>query len=221
MKRTILSIALTSILAACGSAGSDAQPEALTHQPAQEQQAEQPKLPETSLLPTTLAEAEKAPEASPEVKPEPEQPKVDVMKESEYLDPMSDQTGTPYEAPKAEESPVPECQPKCRRIGESLKLELAAEMGHGMDAWIKKDVERCIADTVETFRQQTETNRAQSSLMCLGQAYGYWAIVNGIAGTGGSPRQCLEKGYCGYMFKQYDLTADPMFQPTNGLDSGL
>ena len=233
MKRTILSIALTSILAACGSAGSDAQPEALTHQPAQEQQAEQPKLPETSLLPTTLAEAEKAPEASPEVKPEPEQPKVDVMKESEYLDPMSDQTGTPFEAPKAEESPVPEWQLKFlnmgvaravaeyRMIGESLKLELAAEMGHGMDAWIKKDVERCIADTVETFRQQTETNRAQSSLMCLGQAYGYWAIVNGIAGTGGSPRQCLEKGYCGYMFKQYDLTADPMFQPTNGLDSGL
>jgi hypothetical protein len=28
----------------------------------------------------------------------------------------------------------------------------------------------------------------------------------------------MERGYCGYMFKQYDQTADPVFQPTNGLD---
>ena len=235
MKRTILSIALTSVLAACGSAGSDsAQPSAPeASQPAQVQQAEQPKLPETSLPPTTLHEAEKAPEVVPEVKPEPQpepQPKIDVMKESDHLDPMSDQTGTPFEAPKAEEVPVPEWQQKFlnmgvaravaeyRMIGESIKLELVAEMGDGVDAWIKKDVERCLADTVETFRHQTETNKVQSSLMCTGQAYGYWAIVNGVAGTEGSPRQCLEKGYCGYMFKQYDMTADPAFNPTSGLD---
>ena len=233
MNRTIISLALTSLLAACGSAGSDSAQPQVAEQPAQVQQAEQPKLPETSLPPTTLVEPEKAPEAAPEVKPEPEQPKVDAMKESEYLDPMSDTTGTPFEAPKAEEEPVPEWQQKFlnmgiaravieyRMVGESLKLELAAEMGHGVDAWIKKDVERCIADTVETFRQQTETNKAQSTLMCTGQAYGYWAIVNGTSGTEGSPRQCLEKGYCGYMFRQYDLTADPVFSPTNGLDSGF
>lgn len=231
MKRTILSIALTSLLAACGSAGGDVQPATpAVQQTEQVQQSEQPKLPETSLPPTTLAEPEKATEAAPEVKPEPETPKVDAMKESGYLDPMSDATGTPFEAPKAEEEPVPEWQQKFlnlgvaravveyRMVGESLKLELAAEMGHGVDAWIKKDVERCLADTVETFRHQTETNKAQSTLMCTGQAYGYWAIVNGTSGTEGSPRQCLEKGYCGYMFKQYDLTADPAFQPTNGLD---
>lgn len=230
MKRTILSLALTSILAACGSAGSDAQPAAHTgEQPTQAQQVEQPKLPETSLPPTTLVEAEKAPEVKPQ--PEPEQPRIDVMKESEFLDPMSDQSGTPFEAPKAEEEPVPEWKLKFlnlgvaravaeyRMIGEGLRQELAAEMGAGVDAWIKADVERCLADTVETFRHQTETNKAQSEAMCTGQAYGYWAIVNGTAGTEGSPRQCLEKGYCGYMFKQYDLTADPAFQPTNGLDS--
>lgn len=231
MKRTILTIALTSLLAACGSAGSDAQPAApVARGPAQEQQAGQPKLPETSLPPTTLAEPEKAPEVAPEVTPEPEQPKVDVMKESDYLDPTSGQAGTPFKAPEAEEEPVAEWQKKFlnlgvaravaeyRMVGESLKLELAAEMGHGVDAWIKKDVERCLADTVETFRQQTETNKAQSTLMCTGQAYGYWALVNGTSGTEGTPRQCLEKGYCGYMFKQYDLTADPVFAPTNGLD---
>ena len=230
MKRTILSIALTSILAACGSAGSDAQHAAqVIEQPEQARQAEQPKLPETSLPPTTLVEVEKAYESTPEVTTE--QPKIDVMKESEYLDPMSDQSGTPFEPPKAEEQPVPEWQQKFlnlgvaravaeyRMMGEQLKFELAAEMGDGVDAWIKKDVERCIANTVETFRNQTETNKAQSLAMCTGQAYGYWAIVNGTAGTEGAPRQCLEKGYCGYMFKQYDLTADPVFVPTNGLDS--
>lgn len=233
MKRTILAIALTSLLAACGSAGSDAQPPApVAQDPAQAQQAEQPKLPETSLPPTTLPEVEKTPEVAPEVKPEPkpEAPKVDVMKESDHLDPMSNTTGTPFKAPQAEEEPVPEWQQKFlnlgvaravaeyRMVGESLRQELAAEMGGGVDAWINKDVERCIADTIETFRHQTETNKTQSKLMCTGQAYGYWAIVNGTAGTEGSPRQCLEKGYCGYMFKQYDLTADPVFQPTNGLD---
>lgn len=232
MKRTILTIALTSLLAACGSAGSDAQPAApVAQDPAQEQQAEQPKLPETSLPPTTLAESEKAPEVvAPEVTPEPEQPKIDVMKESDYLDPMSDATGTPFEAPKAEEEPVPAWQLKFlnmgvaravaeyRMTGESLKLELATEMGAGVDAWIKTDVERCLADTVDTFRHQTEVNTAQSTLMCTGQAYGYWAIMNGTAGTEGTPRQCLERGYCGYMFKQYDIATDPVFQPTNGLD---
>lgn len=232
MKRTILSLALTSLLAACGSAGGDAQPEPQVSQPALGLQSEQPKLPETSMPPTTLVEPEKAPEVAPEVAPK--QPKIDVMKESEYLDPMSDATGTPFEAPEAKEEPVPTWVQKFlnlgvvravteyRMIGESLKLELAAEMGAGVDAWIKKDVERCIADTVETFRQQTETNKAQSEAMCTGQAYGYWAIVNGTSGTEGSPRQCLEKGYCGYMFKQYDLTADPVFaNPMNGLDTGV
>lgn len=233
MKRTILAIALTSILAACGSAGSDAQSvNTQAEQPAQVRQAEQPKLPETSLPPTTLAEVEKAPEvAAPEAAPEPERPKIDVMKESDYLDPVSDQSGTPFEAPKAEEAEVPAWQLKFlnlgvaravaeyRMIGESLKLELATEMGAGVDTWIKTDVERCLADTVETFRHQTETNKAQSTLMCTGQAYGYWALVNGTSGTEGTPRQCLEKGYCGYMFRQYDLTADPVFAPMNGLDS--
>lgn len=236
MKRTTLSLALASLLAACGSAGSDAQPvTSVAEQPAQARQAEQPKLPETTLPPTTLAEPDKTPEVTPEVKPEPqpepETPKTDVMKESGYLDPMSDTTGTPFKAPEAGEEPVAEWQQKFlnlgvaravveyRMIGESLKLELAAEMVHGVDAWIKTDVDRCLADTVDTFRQQTETNKAQSTLMCTGQAYGYWAIVNGTSGTEGTPRQCLEKGYCGYMFKQYDLTTDPVFNPTNGLDT--
>ena len=230
MKRTILSLVLSSVLAACGSAGSDAQSlPPVAEQPSQAQQVEQPKLPETSLPPTALTEVEKAPEVTPEFTPE--QPKIDAMKESDHLDPVSDATGTPFEAPKAEEEPVPTWVQKFlnlgvaravveyRMIGESLKLDLAAEMGAGVDAWIKKDVERCIADTVETFRHQTETSKAQSGAMCTGQAYGYWAIVNGTSGTEGSPRQCLEKGYCGYMFKQYDLTADPVFQPTNGLDA--
>lgn len=233
MKHTILSLALTSVLAACGSAGSDAQSAPTVSQPTQAQQGEQPKPPETSLPPTTLTESEKATETvRPEVEPETESPKIDVMKESDYLDPMSDATGTPFKAPQVEGESVPEWQLKFlnlgvartvaeyRMIGESLKTELAAEMGAGVDAWIKKDVERCLADTVETFRHQTETNKAQSSAMCTGQAYGYWAIVNGTSGTEGSPRQCLEKGYCGYMFKQYDLTADPVFtNPMNGLDT--
>lgn len=193
MKRTILSIALTSILAACGS-GSDAQPVA----PEQQQ----------------------------------EQPKLDPIKESEYLDPMSGQSGIPFEAPKVEEAPVGEWDIKFlnqgvaraileyKMVGEPLKAELAVEMGEGVDAWIKKDVERCIAGTMPNVVNE-EKRAPLVRLVCTGQAYGYWALVNGVAGTEGTPRQCLEKGYCGFMFKQYDLSPSevPFGLPTNGLDS--
>lgn len=42
----------------------------------------------------------------------------------------------------------------------------------------------------------------------------------GIGGTEGTPRQCLEKGYCGFMLKQYDLSFPelPFGLPTDGLD---
>lgn len=202
MKRTILTVALTSLLAACGSGNDSAAP------------LEQPK-PVEQVQPTV-----------------PEQPKLNPIKESEYLDPMSNSVGTPFEAPKApEEEPVPEWQLKFlnmgvaravieyRMVGEALKAELAPEMGAGVDAWIKADTERCIADTTPTFKVQTEIKAQQLAAMCKGQAYGYWALVNGVAGTEGTPRQCLEKGYCGYMFRQYDLTVDPALLPTSGLDS--
>lgn len=239
MKRTILSLALTSLLAACGSASESPAP--VTAPQAQQSERQ----PSTELPPTTLSQTEEpasqvapqvvepAPEAKPEPQPEPEAPKIDVLKESEHLDPMSDMTGTPFEAPKAEEEPVPDhilkflnmgvarAVVEYKMVGEALKFDLATEMGEGVDAWIKKESERCIADTAETFRQQTELNSKQSSAMCRGQAYGYWALVNGVtAQTEGTPRQCLEKGYCGFMFKQYDLTAaEPLVSPMNGLDS--
>ena len=233
MKRTILSLALTSVLAACGSA-SNQQPEAPVTSPTQEQQ--QPA--STELPPTVLSPVEQAPEAEHEPnvghQPEPEAPKINVQNESEYLDPMSDVSGTSFEAPKAEEEPVPgyllkflnmgvaRAVAEYKMVGEALKFDLVTEMGQGVDAWIKLETERCIADTAETFRQQTELNGKQSSAMCRGQAYGYWALVNGVTEqTEGTPRQCLEKGYCGYMFKQYDLTAtEPLVNPMNGLDIG-
>ena len=236
MKRTILSIALTSLLAACGSAGSDAQPEAPVS-PVVQQEQQQPA--STELPPTVMPQVEQAPEVAPEPKVEPqhkpEAQKINVQSESEYLDPMSDSTGVPFEAPKSEEEPVPEYLMKFlnmgvaravveyKMVGEALKFDLATEMGEGVDAWIKLETERCIADTAETFRQQTELNGKQSSAMCRGQAYGYWALVNGVtAQTEGTPRQCLEKGYCGFMFKQYDLSAtEPLVSPMNGLDSSF
>lgn len=211
MKRTILPLALTSVLAACGSAAEAPAPEPVAHAP----QAE------TALPPTTLAEPE----------PAPEQPKIDVAAPSDFLDPMSNTGGTTFGAPAVDETPVPEGDLKFlnigvaravaeyRMVGESLKWGLAGSMGRGVDAWIKQEVARCRADTEETFRYQTELNRAQSRDMCIGQAYGLWALVNGTAGTEGSPRQCLEKGYCGYMFRQYDLAADPAFAPAGMLDS--
>lgn len=187
MNRTIIALALISLLAACG-AGSDAQPVA------QEQQ-----------------------QATQVAAPEPlEQPRLDPIKESEYLDPMSDQSGTPFEAPSAEEAPVGEWDIKFlnqgiaraileyKMVGESLKAELAAEMGEGVDAWIKKDVERCVADTMPNVINE-EKRAPWVKIMCTGQAYGYWALVNGTSGTKGTPHQCLEKGYCGYMFEQYDV----------------
>lgn len=216
MKRTILSLALTSVLAACGSAADAPAPEPV----APVQQAETA-LPETSLPPTTLAEPA----------PAPEQPKIDVAAPSDFLDPMSNTGGTPFEAPAADETPVSEGDLKFlnigvaravmeyRMVGESLKWGLAGSMGQGVDAWIKLEVARCRADTEGAFRYQTELNQAQSRDMCIGQAYGLWALVNGTAGTEGSPRQCLEKGYCGYMFRQYDLSADPAFAPAGMLDS--
>nr|DAR60772.1 MAG TPA: TRAF PROTEIN, TRAO PROTEIN, TRAN ADHESION, BACTERIAL SECRETION.5A [Caudoviricetes sp.] len=235
MKRTILSIALTSILAACGSAGQSPAPvEELL-----QQQSEQQQPASTELAPTVVPPVEQASEVAPEPKvdpqPEPEAPKINVESESEYLDPMSDATGTPFEAPKAEEEPVPEYLLKFlnmgvaravveyKMVGEALKFDLATEMGEGVDAWIKLETERCIADTAETFRKQTELNSKQSSAMCRGQAYGYWALVNGVtAQTEGTPRQCLEKGYCGFMFKQYDLAATaPLVNSMNGLDSSF
>lgn len=211
MKRTIISLALTSALAACGSAADAPAPEPVVHVP----QAE------TALPPTTPAESE----------PAPEQPKIDVAAPSDFLDPLTTQGGTPFGAPAAAEAPVAEGDLKFlnlgvaravmeyRMVGESLKWGLAGAMGQGVDAWLKLEVTRCRADTEETFRYQMALSSAQSRDMCIGQAYGLWALVNGTAGTEGSPRQCLEKGYCGYMFRQYDLSADPAFTPSGMLDS--
>lgn len=208
MKRTIISIALTSLLAACG-AGSDAQPVASEQQKPVEQVA---------------------PVAQ---KQQDEEPKIKVEEHREHLDPQSNQGGIPFEPPKAEEEVaiedwqlkflnmgVARAVVEYKMVGEALKAELAAQMGEGFDAWIKADTERCVEDQKDTFRDDiAEHNRNQAKLMCAAQAYGYWAMVNGTSGTEGTPRQCLEKGYCGFMFKQYDLTADPVFAPMNGLDS--
>lgn len=209
MKRTILSVALTSILAACG-AGSDAQPVA----PEQQEQHQQV---------TPVA---------PEQQPEPQ--RIDPIKESEYLDPMSQQAGLPFEAPKAEEEqPIGDWEAKYlntgvaraiieyKMVGESLKAELAAEMGEGFDAWIKKDVERCVADTEPTLKNP-ELRLYWAKVVCTGQAYGYWALVNGTAGTEGTPRQCFEQGKCGFMFRQYDLSAsEPLVNPMSGIDNSF
>lgn len=162
----------------------------------------------------------------------PQEP-IKVEEQSQYYSPMNEQTGVPFAIPFAYEAPIDPVQLKYlnvgvaraiseyKMVGEILKTDLAAEMGEGVDAWIKKDVTRCIASTAETFINQNDWNYYQSSAMCMGWAYGNWALVNGIAGTEGTPRQCLEKGYCGFMFKQYDLSLPelPFGLPTDGLDS--
>jgi lipoprotein len=231
MKRTILSLALTSLLAACGSSGNQ-QPEAPVAPVAQQEQPASTEVPPTVLVPVEQAsETKPEPKVEPEA-PKAEAPKIDVQKESDHLDPMSGTSGVPFEVPRAEEEPVPEYLLKFlnmgvaravveyKMVGETLKFDLAAEMGQGVDAWVKLETERCIADTGETFRNRSETNMAQSGAMCRGQAYGYWALVNGTSGTEGTPRQCLEKGYCGFMFRQYDVTTTlPLVNPMNGLDT--
>lgn len=204
MKRTIISIALTTILAACGT-GSDSQSTPVTEAPDAMRSAVQP-----------------------------ESAGIKVESESEYLSPTSEQTGVPYAIPEAEgeltvrnfhlkylNAGVSRAVVEYKMVGEALKAELAAEMGEGVDAWIKKDSERCVAETIPTFVEEGEMDKEQLKDMCKGLAYGYWALVNGVAGTEGSPRQCLEKGYCGFMFKQYDLSPSdtPFSTPTNGLDS--
>lgn len=163
----------------------------------------------------------------------PQQELIKVEEQSSYLSPRNEQTGVPYAVPFAYEEPIEPVQMKYlnvgvaraiaeyKMVGEELKAALAAEMGEGIDAWIKKDVARCIASTAETFINQNDWNYYQSSAMCIGWAYGNWALVNGIAGSEGTPRQCLEKGYCGFMFKQYDLSLPelPFGPPTDGVDS--
>lgn len=226
MKRTLLSLALTSLLAACGSAG-NSHPEAPV---APEVQQDQQQPASTELPPTVLA-PETTPEAQPETQPEPQ--KLDPATQSDYLDPVSDKAGLPFESMKAEEEPIGEWEAKYlhsgvvraiveyKMVGEALKLDLATEMGQGVDAWIKLETERCTEDAVAALRTYSDGKAASVRAMCTGQAYGYWALVNGVSSeTMGTPRQCLEKGYCGFMFKQYDLSADPAFtSPMNGLDT--
>lgn len=203
MKRTILSIALTSILAACGS-GSDEQPAPTTEATVVAQQVEQQQQ---------------------------EAANIKVEAESPYLDPVSEQTGVPYAVPEAEgemqvrnfhlkylNAGIARSVAEYKMVGEALKAELATEMGEGPDAWIKKDSERCVAETLPVFIEEGEMAEAQLKDMCKGLAYGYWALVNGTAGTEGTPRQCLEYGYCGFMFKQYDLNV-PLIHRMDGLDT--
>lgn len=162
----------------------------------------------------------------------PQEP-IKVEEQSPYYSPMNERTGVPFAVPFAYEAPIDPVQTKYlnvgvaraiaeyKMVGESIKAALAAEMGEGFDDWIKKDVTRCIASTAETFINQNDWNYYQSSAMCMGWAYGNWALVNGIAGTEGTPRQCLEKGYCGFLFKEYDLSLPelPLIRPTDGIDS--
>lgn len=225
MKRTILAIALTSLLAACGSASESQAPVQVATQATPEVQQ-----PASTELPPTVITPEAAPEVKPEPQPEPQ--KIDPAAQSDYLDPMSGKTGLPFEAPKAEEEPIGEWEAKYlhagvvraiveyKMVGEALKFDLATEMGHGVDAWIKLETERCTEDAVAALRTYSDGKAASVRAMCTGQAYGYWALANGVTEqTLGTPRQCLEKGYCGFIFRQYDVTAtEPLVSPMNGLD---
>lgn len=159
---------------------------------------------------------------------------IKVETESEFIDPMSKQGGVPYAFPFNYDQPIESWELKYlnagvaraiaeyKMVGESLKTELAAKMGAGVDQWIKQERERCIADTADTFRVQYDWYMERAEAMCTGLAYGFWALVNGTGGTEGTPRQCLDRGYCGVMFKQYDLTlpAVPFIPSTGGLDNG-
>lgn len=226
MKRTILSLALTSLLAACGSASESQAPIQVATQATPEVQQ-----PASTELPPTVITPEVTPEAKPEPQPKPQ--KIDPAAQSDYLDPMSDKTGLPFEAPKAEEEPIGEWEAKYlhagvvraiveyKMVGEALKFDLATEMGQGVDAWIKLEAERCTEDAVAALRTYSDGKRVSVKAMCTGQAYGYWALVNGVtAETEGTPRQCLERGYCGFIFRQYDVsTTEPLVNPMNGLDA--
>lgn len=163
----------------------------------------------------------------------PPQEPIKVDEQSPYHSPMNERMGVPFAVQFANEEPIDPVQMKYlnigvaraiaeyKMVGEILKTDLAADMGEGADAWIKKDVTRCIASTAETFINHNDWYYYQSSAMCMGWAYGNWAPVDGIAGTEGTPRQCLEKGYCGFSFKEYDLTLPevPFIPTTGGLDS--
>lgn len=226
MKRTILAIALTSILAACGSASESQAPVQVATQATPEVQQ-----PASTELPPTVITPEAAPEVKP--KPQPKPQKIDPAAQSDYLDPMSDKTGLPFEAPKVEDEPIGEWEAKYlhagvvraiveyKMVGEALKFDLATEMGEGVDAWIKLETERCTEDAVTALRTYSDGKAASVRAMCTGQAYGYWALVNGVTEqTLGTPRQCLEKGYCGFIFRQYDVTTtEPLVSPMNGLDT--
>lgn len=150
-------------------------------------------------LPTALVACGHGHEEAPQQEP------IKVEEQSPYHSPMNEQTGVPFAVQFAYEEPIDPVQMKYlnvgvaraiaeyKMVGEILKTDLAAEMGEGVDAWIKKDVTRCITSTAETFINQNDWHYYQSSAMCMGWAYGNWAPVNGTAGTEGTPRQRLEK----------------------------
>ena len=90
-----------------------------------------------------------------------QQEPIKVEEQSKYYSPMNEQTGVPFAVPFAHEEPIDPVQLKYlnvgvaraiaeyKMVGEILKTDLAAEMGEGVDAWIKKDVTRCIASLLQ------------------------------------------------------------------------
>lgn len=78
----------------------------------------------------------------------PQQELIKVEEQSPYLSPRNEQTGVPYAVPFVYEEPIDPVQMKYlnvgvaraiaeyRMVGESLKTDLATEMGEGIDAWI-------------------------------------------------------------------------------------
>ena len=183
------------LLAACGG-GSDssAAPSPKTGQVAQQEQPQQ----------------EQPQQEQPQQK---EEEKVEEKKDPsieyfEYLDPYSDTYEPPYEVPSWDHEP--------RRVGDtypSLSIQKFINLGIVRIINENKMVEGALAADLKAEmagmsfdKDQTYVAPAEDEIynaMCVGIGYAYWALVHGTEGTKGNPYQCVNKGYCGYIFDWY------------------
>lgn len=92
-----------------------------------------------------------------------------------------------------------------KMMGGELVKQLAEEMkGMTFDRAMNKYADECQnQDNFSALSKEEKESEYQYLGACIGAAYGYWAMVHGTEETKGNPYQCVNKGFCGYIFDWY------------------
>ena len=92
-----------------------------------------------------------------------------------------------------------------KMTGGELVKQLAEEMEDmSFDRVMHKYAGECQnQDNFSGLGEEEKESEYQYLGACIGAAYGYWALVHGTEGTKGNPYQCVNRGFCGYIFDWY------------------